>query len=77
MSQLCLLKTANGLLNVRELKNTEFQQNHKNPLIPQFGGANAKIREQFHRTTILSIERTCMLFEQYHAEYGQNSEYLP
>lgn len=46
------------LLNVRELKKTEFQQNHKNHLITQFDSVNAEIREQFHRITSLLIERT-------------------
>lgn len=51
-SQLHLLKRANRFLKAREMKNTECQQNHKNPLIVQFEQHKCWIREQFHDTYI-------------------------
>lgn len=46
-----------NFLNVRELKKTESQQNHKNLLITQFDSVNVEIREQFYITISLLIER--------------------
>ena len=62
-----------------ELKNTEYKQNHKNPLIAHFELLNRINDEEKNFITIssMSIGRTSILFQQYNTEHEKDSQHLP